>query len=230
MSGDVYRLFISSRDGDDKIIAAIDEIKSTYGEHSPTYREDSYGFTVYSQRTAQEKERAVSDAIKRQKADQISELWQRLSEKSMQHYEMRLEFVRNIRLGTSAYTDVLLQDYLSRLITNSCTTTRYILNVLKTKGDENTKKAIKQYRSRPEDLLFVLAYSEMRDSANGFYAYCWEQGSYTITPKTNQPLRDIYEFLERYGYEMSDDEIDMREGRHEIYREYLKLMEVRNAE
>ena len=224
--GDVYRTFISVSDKVEKISEKLDAAKEQYGAYIPTWREDSYGFTIFSQKTAEEKANSEKNAKKNEMNDQIDAFWDRLKEIAKRHYELRLDFVRNIRLCTSAYTDVLLQEYLTRRIQNTYGDTSYIRKALDTgKNDEAAVKKIKGYKGRPEDLLFLMAYGKMRDSADGYFQKNWNHGTWEIVRKTNESLTAIYEFLCRYGYEMSDDEIDMREGRHEVYRQYLAFVE-----
>ncbi len=224
--GDIYRTFISSSDKIEKISEKLDAAMEQYNSYTPTWREDSYGFTIFSQMTAEEKENSEKIAKKNEMNDQIDAFWDRLKEIDKRHYEMRLDFVRENRLGTSAYTDVLLQEYLTRRIQNTYGDTTYIRKALDTgKSDEAAVKKIRGYKGRPEDLLFLMAYGEMRDSSDGYFTKRWDHGVWRIERKTNESLTAIYEFLCKYGYEMSDDEIDMREGRHEVYREYLAMME-----
>lgn len=223
---EIYRTFISSRDTKEEILEKLDAAKRTYSAFSPTWREDSYGFTIYSMKSDEEKENAKKIAARNEFNDRIDEYYDRLKEISKRHYELRLAYVREIHLGTSAYCDVLLQTYLTKRIENTYGDTTYIRKALNVpKNDTEAVKKIMQYKSRPEDLLFLMAYGEMRDTADGFFQQEWKNGIWHITHKTNQALRNIYDFLGQYGYEMSDDEIDMREGRHEIYREYLAMID-----
>lgn len=221
---DVYRTFISSRDKEDILIGKLDEAKAKYGALNPRWREDSYGFTLYSDKTADEVAETEMRARQREQTERIDALFDRLKEISKRHYEMRLDFVRGIRLGTSAYTDVLLQEYLTRRIENNTYgDTTYVRRVLDSgKSDAEAAKRIKQYKGRPEDLLFLMVYGEMRDTEEKHYVKNWKNGTWEIEYRKNERLSEIYEFLCRYGYELSDDEIDMREGRHEVYRQYLE--------
>ena len=224
--GDVYRTFISVSDKVEKISEKLDAALEQYNAYAPTWREDSYGFTIYSQKTAEEKANSQKNARKNELNDQINAFWDRLKEIDKRHYELRLDYVRNIRICTSAYTDVLLQEYLTRRIQNTYGDTTYIRKVLDTgKSDEAAVKKIKGYKGRPEDLLFLMAYGEMRDSMDGYFQKNWNHGVWEIVRKKNKALSDVYDFLCKYGYEMSDDEIDMREGRHEVYRQYLAFVE-----
>lgn len=224
--GDIYRTFISASDKVEKISEKLDSSREQYGAYIPTFREDSYGFTIFSQKTAEEKANSEKNAKKNEMNDQIDAFWDRLKEIGNRHYNLRLSFVREMRLCTSSYSDVLLQEYLTRRIENTYSDTTYIRKALGAgRSDNEATEMIKKYKGRPEDLLFLMAYGEMRDSADGYFQKNWNHGTWEIVRKTNESLTAIYEFLCRYGYEMSDDEIDMREGRHEVYRQYLAFVE-----
>lgn len=224
----VYRMTISSRRIVEHLKEEIDKAREEYGGTAVSYRRDSWCFALYSARTAAEEEKAAENAKKREQSDKVDGIYDRLKEIAVRHYNLRLSFVREKRLCTSAYSDVLLQEYLTRRIENTYGDTTYIRKALGAgRSDNEATEMIKKYKGRPEDLLFLMAYSEMRDTSDGFFAKPWRDGEYHIEPKTNESLRAIYDFLCKYGYEMSDDEIDCREGRHEVYREYLALVSER---
>lgn len=69
----------------------------------------------------------------------------------------------------------------------------------------------------PEKTLFCMAYCAADDHGNGYWERKWNRGQYDYIYEENSSLNDLYDLLEVLGYEMSDEEIAMRNGTHEIF-------------
>ncbi len=67
-----------------------------------------------------------------------------------------------------------------------------------------------QIYMQPERSLFVSIWHTMDSPRQG---YCSSNGRY----EKNENLDAVYEFLERLGYELSDEEEKLRNGTHELY-------------
>jgi ParB family transcriptional regulator, chromosome partitioning protein len=72
------------------------------------------------------------------------------------------------------------------------------------------------YNSRPDRVLLILAYARFSDSkSNEYYnARGWEN---KIRHSSNRSLDILYDFLIDLGYEMSEEEIQLRCGTHELF-------------
>ena len=68
-----------------------------------------------------------------------------------------------------------------------------------------------QVASQPERCLLIVTYLSL-DSENENY-FDWRNDY-----RENENLDMVYDFLEKLGYEMSDDEQALKNGTHELFR------------
>jgi ParB family transcriptional regulator, chromosome partitioning protein len=68
------------------------------------------------------------------------------------------------------------------------------------------------FNESPDRLLFVTAYGNMDSPSEKFHD--WE-----VKHKTNPTLETVYDMLERLGYQISHEELQLIDGTHELYEE-----------
>ncbi len=81
---------------------------------------------------------------------------------------------------------------------------------------ENVEAAYKLVKDKPTRAIPGLIYTSFNDdNANGFY-----ETRYNDYPrhKVNAALDTLYDWFESLGYELSDDERQLRDGTHEIFK------------
>lgn len=170
-------------------------------------------FTVYKRLSEEEVKERDFEKVKRERTDvklsekrcRLQELWSKM--KSMRKdffilYEFDKEHSR-------AIAEVLLTDDISYK--------SMWIDVRAVIGDrcifENVDEAARRY---DDSMLFVLlavkAYVKLMIKASD--AYEW----YTAEWKRNEGMEKVYEFLEKLGYVMSDEERALLDGSHEVYK------------
>ena len=75
-------------------------------------------------------------------------------------------------------------------------------------------EAIKQ---NPEYALLVTAYAYINTENDHYWGTLLKDGIRTIIHKQNDKLDMLYQTLTQLGYEMSDEEIAMQKGTHELF-------------
>lgn len=140
-------------------------------------------------------------------------------------YDCRLAFVREAKLPSSAYCENTLAAYIEAAGENESnynpSAWHKLKKLLGDKKIESPKDLLKKYRNRPQDILFLLAYAEMGDNKEtGFVELSYARGAdRKVRWKDNIALTKIYTFLRNNGYEMSDEELALQNGTHEIFKE-----------
>lgn len=72
-------------------------------------------------------------------------------------------------------------------------------------------------KQNPEYALLVTAYAYISTEGDQYWGTFWKDGIRTIIHKPNDKLDMIYQMLTQLGYEMSDEEIAMQKGTHELF-------------
>ncbi len=70
----------------------------------------------------------------------------------------------------------------------------------------------------PEKTLFCMAYCTLDDVGNGYWKRAWDSGAYDYRYEANDELDALYDVLCAFGYEMSDEEKQMQNGDHIVFR------------
>ncbi|MEG3071058.1 MAG: hypothetical protein RQM92_09790 [Candidatus Syntrophopropionicum ammoniitolerans] len=78
------------------------------------------------------------------------------------------------------------------------------------------KGVISRFETSPERVVFAVAYSELEDRKHEGYYHITQEDGYPVYKKNNK-LDLLYEILQKLGYQMSDDEIALRDGTHELF-------------
>lgn len=69
----------------------------------------------------------------------------------------------------------------------------------------------------PEKLAFCLAYSAIDHGDDDYWKSIWESGHYVFKHKRDKQLDMVYDTLTALGYGMSDEELQMQSGEHEVF-------------
>lgn len=77
-------------------------------------------------------------------------------------------------------------------------------------ADNNFDKVADDIKDQAERYLFITVYCFLEDSGERYYNWNSEY-------EENENLDRLYDFLEVFGYEMSDEEKAMRDGTHELF-------------
>lgn len=71
-------------------------------------------------------------------------------------------------------------------------------------------------------IIFIMAYISFKDDDNNGYISLWDNSPW----KNNISLNELYDFICKFGYELCDEEKQLRDGTHSIYFERPKNNEV----
>lgn len=77
---------------------------------------------------------------------------------------------------------------------------------------------------RPEHTFLATVYSMKENVRDGYYQRAWdsEKQKWVINRWANPNLDELYAFLQELGYEMSDEELALQDGTHELFQEEAK--------
>lgn len=227
--GEIYRTFVSVSSAKEKIQAEIEECRKHYQNLDARYYADSRGATIYSKRSEEELHKIGRDEEVRAKYREQERVWEEIKEIYAIHYAMRIEFVKNIRLTIQQRTTGLLDDLLVEYIMKSGRTVysnarETLRDVV---GGENFEKDLKKHRGKVEELLIKMLYAEQNDSDHKrHHERQWDMGAqWVVKYVPSDSLKDTYRFLKRFGYEMSDEEIALRDNRHPLLAEAYAINE-----
>lgn len=198
------------------------------------YKMDSNSIVIYKERDSAKED---ADKAEREKREQISKLNREEREDvNRRHFELRRDFIKNLSntackkmIGKIAgfVSDVMwdMSDggYNSAEIDTDILA--YVLGVRIEEEDveENAetltdisgvKTALEAF---PEKTLLALAYSSLDSPSSGYWRNRWINGEYTYSYDENKRLDMIYDILNAFGYEMSDEEEQAKSGTHLLF-------------
>ncbi len=150
----------------------------------------------------------ISDIAYTLRADFMKEFWA-----AKKHSDAILEFVTYATLSYNRYNNIIGEDIfafyeLNPPVFEECSKKEYL---------EIMRKRLKEiYNENPLNFMAVMAWV-MTDSNYECYIDKYRGGA----PKheENNNLDEIYEFLKKLGYKMSDEEIKLQNGTHELFEE-----------
>lgn len=135
-----------------------------------------------------------------------------LEEISQRAYKLRYDFIDNYP-GRSRDSDILLRQFGSMFFGDNeyiHYDKKLLAELMETKGKNFDAEYIKEYYSfAPEQALVFMVYSVL-ESENGRY-YDRE-----LCHTDNKKLNNVYEFLMKLGYQLSDEEKSLKDGTHEL--------------
>lgn len=153
------------------------------------------------------------------KTRELNEHRAALNEISKLAYQLRYKFVQEISNATAKKNISVIIEYLLQNILNDdgyveiedfATFFNVEINDEKDAEDEMVNSIIKNITAKPESQLLTMAYL-MRESDNQTYY------NYKNEHINNKALNAVYDFLEKLGYKMSEEESALRNGTHKLF-------------
>lgn len=197
------------------------------------YKMDSTSISVYKERDA-EKENA--DKAEREERARISKLNREERDAvNRRHFELRRDFIKGLSstackkmIGEIAgFVADVMWDMSEGGYNGAEVNTELLAFVLGVKiEDEDVESAetltdISGVRTAleafPEKTMLALAYSSFDSPENGYWRNCWNGSEYGYEYKQNDKLDAVYDVLDAFDYEMSDEEQQAKDGTHPLF-------------
>lgn len=184
------------------------------GETKYFYTVSNYGYvTLYAEAVE-----TAEDEEAKKREEQRQALRNALTEASRRAYQLRREFVSEISNTKAKKNMAVIIEYLLRSMIDTYINISYeeIAEFLNIKLNEDAEDELsfdiiaEQVASQPERCLLIVTYLSL-DSENEDY-FDWRNDY-----RENENLDMVYDFLEKLGYEMSDDEQALKNGTHELF-------------
>lgn len=216
-----------NRVGDENIPMAFVSVWSKWTDKSKTparpadtgayyYIRDSGGITVYRQKAAKTVEDYDKDAEERQRRNKAAEEKKaELEAITERHYRLRREFIENFGAVKSRAADIML--FAINAMMSEDANEPDFNTVIPLLGTDDPAEMSR----RPEYALLVTAWACL-DHGCCYWDWDWIiQGKYCVRTYqhiANDTLDYIYQVLESLGYQMSDEELAMQDGSHEVFK------------
>lgn len=174
----------------------------------------SYNITIYAEPTEEDK---AEDTARQEKQRKDKERSQQLDQIAERAFQLRFDFVKGITGLKKKISTIYEMAVQSMLLTGYQFSfdDGMFLDLLELEADDNEEfdfpMIAEAIKSAPERVLLMAAYANMGDSDRRNY-HDW-RSQHT----EDEALDMIYKFLERLGYEMSDEERAYRNGTHELF-------------
>lgn len=181
--------------------------------------EISYGTAYLMRKKAKKKEKSECE----QRIDSANRELKRLTETA---YECRVNFIRSFT-AVEKYKKTIIKwlvMFAGCEITDYCTYDRAYINSEIGSDEKYSINAPKwrQFIAEDKRAPIVVAYALAGDdNRNGYYNNGWyvsNKSKQAPQHKENQSLDRIYEFLCELGYEMSETELQLQSGEHELLK------------
>lgn len=142
-----------------------------------------------------------------------------LDEISKRAYQLRSDFIRDLSNAKAKKNMAVIIEYSLRVMLGDCYGKDYedFTKFLGIEVDDEIEEwdfnvIAEQVTAQPERHFLIATYLSL-DSENEHY-YNWNNEY-----EDNEALDTVYDFLEKLGYEMSDEEKSMRDGTHELFED-----------
>ncbi len=185
------------------------------------YLDESWGtLAFYVEAPKAKPVRRSAEEIAREKL--IDETWTALHEKTALYYKLRSDFVKSITLNTKNSSKVLRGAVLGATLSDITLIQRGLVDCVSVLGmeqtytPEETEKTLKAVWDADADIIPQLIYVAFGDGENKGYI-----GGYRREfphHNNNDVLNYLYKWLCSLGYEMSDEEIALQDGSHELFK------------
>ena len=197
------------------------------------YKMDSNSISIYK-----EKDPAKEDAAKaeREERERISRLNREEREDvNRRHFELRRDFIKGLSITVckkmvgkiaGLVADVMwdMSDggYNSAEIDTDILS--YVLGVKIEEEDVENAETLTDIsgvrtalEAFPEKTMLALAYSSFDSPSSGYWRNRWMGGEYAYGYEKNERLDMVYDILNAFGYEMSDEEEQAKNGTHPLF-------------
>lgn len=156
------------------------------------------------------------EEIKRdEKAEQIRRSKDILEEISKRAFSLRYDFIDNYP-GRKRDIDAINDAVAMMFCNNNCFISfngKYLAELMGAKNGEFSSEHVKEYYELfPEQALACMVYSVLENAGCRYY-------DNNLKYVKNETLDRVYDFLRKLGYELSDEELSLKNGTHSLYRE-----------
>ena len=211
------------------------EVPKDAGAAAYFYRLDPSSITLYREpqerdevETEEERQhRELREATEQQKA--------KLESITTRHFQMRRDFINHISCA-KARAENIMQFAVNALLGyenyyNAQPDGEILAFLLGVDIDDNTEfsedkaQVMGAANDNPAYALLSVAYAALDDERLGYWESWWDSGvrAYRYAYKPNKKLDDLYNWLCRLGYEMSDEEKAMQDGSHEVFKKEIHI-------
>lgn len=185
--------------------------------------EISYGTAYLMRKKAKVPKKKEKKSECEQRIDSANRELKRLTETA---YECRVNFVKNFTAVEKHKETIIkwLVQFAGRIITGYCSRDGKYINSEIGSDEKYSVDAPKwrQFIAEDKRAPIVVAYALAGDDENrGYYYNGWyasNKSKQAPQHKENQSLDRIYEFLCELGYEMSETELQLQSGEHELLK------------
>lgn len=185
--------------------------------------EISYGTAYLMRKKVKVPKKKEEKSECEQRIDSANRELKRLTETA---YECRVNFVKNFTAVEKHKETIIkwLVQFASRTITDYCSCNRKYINSEIGSDEKYSVDAPKwrQFIAEDKRAPIVVAYALAGDDENkGYYTAGWYASNNAKSApeyRGNQSLDRIYEFLCELGYEMSETELQLQSGEHELLK------------
>jgi ParB family chromosome partitioning protein len=194
------------------------------------YTIDNYRATLYKKPSEKEKVKEMSP-----KEKSFNERKAQLEQLAKQAFESRYAFVKGFT-GAKKHAAEIRAFAFKRWIYGGSLNVEKALRLLAvgdtTNADWSMKRELLEgnYYGNPEQTLLCIAYCYGDDGAHSDYHYAQSWDGYKITWQKNSTLDALYDGLISLGYEMSEEEQQLRDGTHILFDWTDKPAEKKPAE
>ena len=197
------------------------------------YKLTKTGIELYAERDAIKEDAAKAEREEKERIAKLNR--QEREEINRRHFELRRDFVKGIsntvckqQIGNiAAFVANVMWDMSEGGYNCAEIDTDILAFVLGVKIEEEeaenaeTLADISGVRSAleafPEKTMLALAYSAFDGPNNGYWRSCWSCGEYVYKYEQNEHLDTVYDILDAFGYEMSDEEERAKSGKHPLF-------------
>lgn len=178
--------------------------------------EKEYFFLVgsYDVNLLEKKTKNKGESLEQEQNRKMQERREKLAELNSRAFQLRREFAKDFRPNKKQNGTIM--EFAVRTIMEkggNYLRNQYLLELLEIeppKGEITFDSFQEAFDASPERVLFVAAYGNL-DSVNERFIN-W-QGKH----ERNETLQTVYDMLERLGYQISHEELQLIDGTHELY-------------
>lgn len=197
------------------------------------YKMDSNSISIYKERDTAKEDAAKAE---REEKERISKLNREEREGvNRRHFELRRDFIKGLSstdckkmigkivgLVANVMWDMSEDGYNSAEIDTDILS--FVLGVKIDEEDVENAEALTDIpgvrsalESFPEKTLLALAYSSFDSPSSGYWRNRWMGSEYSYGYEENESLDMVYDILDAFGYEMSDEEEQAKSGTHPLF-------------
>ena len=196
------------------------------------YRSSTHGVTLYKKK-APSKAAAVDLMAEKHHAllQELDHIHAQLNRISKIHLECREEFIMNYTAFASSEMDIAAFATKAMLYDGDPNVDRLgnLLGVTVSADEElDPQEWSRELFRRPDRCLLITAYAKLEEEGQKYNTNPYDYKVGVCIPKRkerNLGLDLIYNGLITLGYEMSEEEIQMKEGTHPLFRKSLSLVD-----